>query len=106
MKSRVEREQEARAQVPLAMQFVSIAEWSVEILVRGVLLLCLLFAVECALMPSRPLIGFVTSGGYSLTRARGCAIGACVASRVRTDAVVLVRNPHSPQYYKAVVNVL
>ena len=59
--------------------------------------------------PSRVIVGFVTSGGFSFTRARGTAIALCKATVLAGSSPperLLVRNPHSSQYYYATVNIL
>ena len=54
----------------------------------------------------RPVIGFVTTGDYSLIRGEGHAIGFCTGDILKhplLHAMVLIRNPTSVHYHAAVI---
>ncbi|KAK9479404.1 ribonucleases P/MRP protein subunit POP1-domain-containing protein [Lipomyces japonicus] len=56
--------------------------------------------------PSRQhLIGFVTSGMFNLTEGRGAGVGAVVATKIKQDAYVVVRNVGETVAYLAIMKV-
>ena len=60
--------------------------------------------VTTGLNLKRPIIGYITSGGFSMHRGYGVGIGSVLKKYIKSDIkcqYLLVRNPSSTYYYKA-----
>lgn len=57
--------------------------------------------VNTGLDLARKIIGYVTSGGYSMNRGYGLGKGTVHLEEVTVGTYVLVRNPSSTSYFKA-----